>query len=179
MAVWIRFPDNVSHSDKNRKGHAAPCQPSGILMHQSDRSIFISGSEEPCQRCDFFFFFFMEFARFQTCSTEFSLFLKCDVIAAVSGRKGRRLKPSIMVLGSRMAWEGGMEQAADTIPCVFAIFSDKPSWHASQKPGDLCQHIVVFSLYGGQGFLVPVMSQKDASNQELCTERTRCSVCRM
>lgn len=137
VAVWIRFPDNVSHSDKNRKGHAAPCQPSGILMHQSDRSISVSGSEELCQRCDFFFF--IEFARFQTCSTELTLFLKCDVIAAASRKKSRKLKSSIhppVVLGNKMAGKGGEEQTADTVPCMFAILSDEPSWHASQKPGD-------------------------------------------
>lgn len=177
VAVWIRFPDNVSHSDKNRKGHAAPCQPSGILMHQSDRSISVSGSEELCQRCDFFFLFFMEFARFQTCSTEPALFLKCDVIAAASGRKSTKLKFSFhspVVLGKKMAWEGSEAHTADTVPCMFAVISDEAAWHASQKPGDLCQHIAAFILYAGQEFPVLVRSQKDA-----CRVSALKGLCRM
>lgn len=113
----------------------------------------------------FFFFFFMEFATFQTCSTEPALFLKCDVIAAASGRKSTELKFSFhspVVLGKKMAWEGSEAHTADTVPCMFAVISDEAAWHASQKPGDLCQHIAAFSLYAGQEFPVLVRSQKDA-----------------
>lgn len=52
-------------------------------MRRRGRSISVSGSEELCQRCDFFPP--MEVARFQTRLTEFTLFLECDVIAAGSG----------------------------------------------------------------------------------------------
>lgn len=75
----------------------------------------------------------MEVARFQTGLTEFTLFLKCDVIAGSGGR----MSSPLWFLATKQI-EREVRNTLQTLVPVCAPLLDKPSRLAAQKLAHLC-----------------------------------------